>query len=294
MAKTLTINKQSVEITNEDKILFPKSKIRKIDIIQYYRKISKKMLPLMKDRPISMFRYPNGIHKEHFVQKNISDYFPDWILAKSVQRKEKTNINMMICNNEESLVYLANQACITPHLWLSQIDHLQKPDRMIFDLDPPKDQFSLVVQGAKELKKILEKNFHLHAFVMTTGSKGVHILVPIKPELEFKTIRSFAKKIATLLVEKNPDQYTIEPRKEKRKKKLFIDYLRNGYAQTAVAPYAVRALEKAPVATPIRWSELTPHLKIESLNIKTVLRRKNPWENMQSKALSIKKRLKSL
>lgn len=198
MAKTsyeIIVEKQKIEITNPEKVLFPKSQITKKDLIEYYLNIADRMLPLIKDRPITMFRYPNGIAEEHFVQKNASDYFPKWIKTKSIQKEDKSHISMVICNDKKTLVYLANQACITPHIWLSRKDSLDKPDRLIFDLDPPGKNFDHVVQGAFDLKELLENEFKITPFLMTTGSKGVHVVIPIKRELVYEKVRQFAKKI---------------------------------------------------------------------------------------------------
>jgi len=287
----ITVEKQKIEITNPEKVLFPKSKITKKDLIEYYLNIADLMLPLIKDRPVTMFRYPNGIAQEHFVQKNASDYFPKWVKTKSVKREGKSSISMVVCNDKKTLVYLANQACITPHIWLSRKDSLHKPDRLIFDLDPPKENFEVVVQGAFDLKELFEKEFRITPFVMTTGSKGVHVIVPIKRDLDYTKVRGFAKQIGEILVENNPDDYTINPRKEKRKNKLFIDYMRNAFAQTAVAPYAVRALEKAPVAAPIKWTELKKNLDISKFTIKTIFKREAVFKNIDKKAYSLKKLL---
>jgi bifunctional non-homologous end joining protein LigD len=183
-----------VEITNPNKILFPKSKITKEEFVDYYKFIAKKMLPLIKDRPISMQRFPGGINGIVFFQKNVFEYFPSWIKTVSVKRKNKENIKMALCNDRDSLLYLANQVCV-PHVWLSRKDKLDYPDRMIFDLDPPKDDFPSVVKASLDLKKMLDE-LKLPSFVMTTGSKGLHVVIPIKREKKFDEVRHFARKIA--------------------------------------------------------------------------------------------------
>jgi len=288
---SIKIKNKIIELTNLEKILFPKSKIRKKDIIEYYYNIHSWVLPHLKARPLTMFRYPNGIAKEHFVQKNIPDFFPKWINTANIKRKESESIKMVVCNDLETLIYLVNLACITPHIWLSKIRSLNKPDKLIFDLDPPANSLDLVVEGALEIKDLFESRFSISPYIMTTGSRGVHIVIPIANELTFDEIKPFAKKVATLLVEKNPNLFTIKIRKEQRKKKLFIDYLRNAYAQTAVTPYAVRAIENAPVATPIEWNELK-NLEPAAFNIKTVLKRlqkKDPWKDFFKKEYLLKK-----
>lgn len=284
-----------VKVTNPEKILFPKSKITKGEFFDYHEKIAKKMLPWMKGRPISMLRFPNGIKGEIFYQKNISEYFPNWIKSCTVAREAGKSIRMVICNDADTLLYLANQVC-TPHLWLSHSDKLNYPDRLIFDFDPPsKDDFPLVKQAAYECKAFVEKKLGLKSFLMTTGSKGLHVVIPIKREYTFVEVRSFAKKIAVYLEMQNPDQYTTELNIKKRKGRLFLDYLRNSLAQTAVAPYAVRPIEGAPVATPIDWSELKKGINSQSFTIKNVLKRKkDPWKNLEKSAVSLKNPMKKL
>lgn len=278
-----------VEITHPDKVLFPKDKVTKADLVKYYELAAKRMLPLMKDRPISMKRYPNGIKKEGFVQKSVSDYFPKWIKTALVGRKGKSAIKMVLCNDKDTLKYLANQACIAPHIWLSRKDALDCPDRMIFDLDPPGKNFALVLEAARDLREVLEKQCKLKAFVMTTGSKGLHVVVPIKRKHTFDEVRNCAKAIAAILVEKKPGKYTLNPRKTARGRKLFIDYMRNGYAQTSVAPYAVRALDGSPIATPITWREVTSSLTAQKYHLKNIRKRlsKDPWSGMQRSAKSL-------
>lgn len=291
---TLKVGGREVEITHPDKILFPKSKITKGDLVEYYRAIAPLMVPMMKDRPVSMLRYPNGITGEGFFQKNVAEYFPSWIKTKSIARKEQESIDMLLCNDAATLVYLANQACITPHIWLSRSDKLRYPDRLIFDLDPPSEkEFAKVMEGAKRLREVLEKDLGLKAFVMTTGSKGLHVVVPLKRDADFDEVRAFARKIGELLAKEEPDKYTIEQRLNKRKNRIFIDYLRNAYAQTGVAPYAVRAIEGAPVAMPVDWSELKAGLHAQKYTIKNSKDRlkKDPWAKMNASAKSLKRAL---
>ncbi|MCB1109374.1 MAG: non-homologous end-joining DNA ligase [Chlamydiia bacterium] len=278
------------EITNADKILFPKDKLTKGDLIVYYETVASRMIPLIKERPISMKRYPDGIKKGGFIQKQVSDYFPDWIRTKAVKRKEKGTIKMLVCNNKDTLRYLVNQACVTPHIWQSTLDALKTPNRMVFDLDPPGKNFSLVIEGAKFLREVLQHDFKLKSYVMTTGSKGLHVIVPLKPQHSFEEVREFAKEVGQVLVEEDPAHYTLNPRKSGRRSKLFIDYLRNGYAQTSVAPYAVRALDGAPVAMPLSWNELTARLSPQTFTLKTIKRRlakADPWKGMRPQSLKL-------
>jgi len=276
-----------VDITNKEKILFPKSKITKEEYVLYYKKIAKKILPFIKDRPLTLKRFPNGIQGLKFFQKKVMDYYPKWIKTISVKREGKTSIKMPVITNLDSLLYIANQVGEL-HPWLSKIDKLDYPDRLIFDLDPGKNSFSKVIGAAKDLKKVLDK-LKLPSFLMTTGSKGLHVIVPIKREKTFDELRAFAKKIATYLATLYPSKYTIETRKDKRKKRVFIDYLRNAFAQTAVSAYSIRAIKSAPIATPITFQELNKNLNSQSFNVKNIFNRsKNPISSLNSKQVSIK------
>lgn len=278
------------KISNKEKILFPKSKITKQAFVSYYKKISKKILPLIKDRPITLQRFPQGIDGLIFFQKKALDYYPKWIKTVTIKRQNRSPIKMPLINDLDSLLYIANQVGVL-HIWLSKIDKLNIPDRLIFDLDPPKDDFLKVIEAAKDLKKILDL-LKLPSFLMTTGSKGVHVVVPIKREKTFDEVREFAKKIATLLANQKPDLYTTEVRLDKRKGRVFIDYLRNAFGQTQVAPYSIRPKENAPIATPITWSELEG-VNSQSFNISNILKRKkDPFALLEKKAVSLKEAFK--
>lgn len=283
-----------MEISHPDKILFPKGKITKLEFAQYYGKVAKLMVPLLKNRPISMKKYPHGIKEEGFFQKNAGEGVPDFVKTVKIGRKGKNAIEMILCNDKKTLVWLANQNCITPHIWLSKVDKPNHPDRMIFDLDPPsKKGFSSVVEAAFVLKDILEKQYKLKTFVMTTGSRGVHVVVPLKRTRTFDEVRDFARSVAEILVEEDPKKYTLEIRKNKRRGRLFIDVMRNTKGATAVAPYSVRPKEGAPVATPITWKELkSSSLRSDSFNIRNFQKRlkKNPWSGFEKAAKTLPKK----
>ncbi|MDT0691488.1 non-homologous end-joining DNA ligase [Salegentibacter sp. F188] len=259
-------------ISSRDKVYFPKSGVTKGEIIDYYEKISEVMLPHLQDRPITMLRFPNGIEDQKFFQKDAPDYFPEWIETLEIEKQEGGTTNYVICNNTATLVYLANQACITPHIWLSKKDKPEYPDRMIFDLDPSRDDFSEVKTAAKRISSLLEKQLKLPVFLMTTGSKGLHIVVPLKPEENFDEVRDFAQEIAGYLEGQFPEDYTTAIRKNKRENKIFLDVARNGFGQTTVAPYAVRPIEGAPIATPIDWDELNSLDSAQKYNLKNIFR----------------------
>lgn len=297
-SRVIKVGNRIINLSNEDKILFPKSKITKGDLISYYHDIAPTVVPYIKERLITMQRFPEGIGKDGFFQKDAGKYFPEWIKTKRVKKQEGGAVDYVICNNAATLVYLANQAVITPHIWLSKADALDYPDRLIFDLDPSTKDFELVRTAALELKDFLE-DLGLKSFVMTTGSRGLHVVIPLKRKDDFDTVRDFARDLATYMAENDPDHLTVEVRKEKRHGRVFIDYLRNAFGQTGVAPYAVRPIEGAPVATPLHWHEVEdPHLTPQKYTINNVLEKLkkdgDPWKGINKSARSIRDARKQL
>jgi bifunctional non-homologous end joining protein LigD len=250
------VGTHEVEVSHEGKVFFPESGITKGDLIDYYAKVAGTILPHLEGRPISMERYPDGITGESFYQKEVPEYFPPWIHRVTIPSHHGGGSQLqVVCDTPATLVYLADLGCITPHTWLSREVSLTRPDRMVLDLDPPGTDFAPVRAVAFLARDLLEE-VGLHPRVMTTGSRGVHLVVPIIPSLEFGRVRTFAESVAGILAERHPDLITDEIRKEKRGERVFIDALRNAYGATAVPPYAVRARPGAPVATPITWEEL--------------------------------------
>lgn len=284
----LEIDSHTVETSSLDRVMFPRDGITKGELIDYYRRIADPMVPHMRDRPLSMRRYPDGIAGQGFYHQEAPEYFPDWISRVTVD-KEGGEIVHAVCNEAATLVYLANQNTITPHVWLSRVGHLRKPDQMVFDLDPSGDDFEDVRRAARYVREILEDH-HLGAFLMSTGSRGVHVRTPIRPEHDFDVVRQFARKLMEKLADAYPDELTTEQRKVKRRGRIYLDIMRIAYAQTAVTPYAVRAIEGAPVAAPLEWKELgdfTPG----RYTIRNIFRRmgqkEDPWKDMHRHAATI-------
>jgi len=281
---SITLGRYTVELSNPDKLLFPKDGITKSDVVTFHRDVAELMLPYLRDRPLMMHRFPDGISAEGFYQKQIGDYFPEWIDRIEV-RKEGGSTEHVVCNNAATLVYLANQGCISPHLWLSRVDQLEHPDQLIFDLDPPGDDFDPVRFAAQKLHEVLGE-LELPSYVKTTGSRGLHVVVPLDRYGDFDAVRTFARELAALLADREPKRLTVEQRKDKRQGRLYLDTGRNAYAQTAVAPYAVRPLAGAPVATPLDWDELyEKEIDAQSYTMKNILRRlgqkEDPWRDMR-------------
>ncbi|MDZ7743440.1 MAG: non-homologous end-joining DNA ligase [Bacteroidota bacterium] len=297
---TVKSNGHEIELSNPDKVIFPDENLTKKDLVEYYRKISEYILPYIKDRPMMLHRYPNGIDGKDFYQKEVPDYFPEWIatITVKVKKEEQDKQEFTSCNSEAALIYVANQASITPHVFLSKKGNLDHPDKMIYDLDPPEGEFEVVRECAKDFKKLFEE-LELNAFVMTTGSKGLHVVLPLDEKADFKEVREFAKDVANLLADREPDKYTVETLKKKREGRLFLDYMRNSHGATAVAPYSLRAKKGAPVATPLDWDEIgNKDLDAQSYNHSNIFRRlgskKDPWKDFEKKKNSLKSARKKL
>ena len=280
--------RRSVEISNPDKLLFPDAGIAKRDLAAYYARIAETMLPYVRDRPAHMDRYPDGIGGQRIVQKNVSRHFPDWIRTVEVSKKGGT-VNHPVCSDAATLVYLANQATITPHVWLSRVEDLHHPDLLIWDLDPPGDDIGALRDAARLLRGLLGE-IGLSPFLKTTGSRGFHLVVPLDRSASFEETRELAHDVSRAAAALDPERLTVEMRKEKRGGRLFLDWLRNAYAQTAVPPYAVRARPGAPVATPIEWGELG-RVDSQSYNVanlgRRLARKGDPWRGMRRHARSL-------
>ncbi len=281
-------------MTNPDKVLFPKSGITKSDLADHYENVAPLMIPLIKNHPIAMQRFPNGIDQEGFYQKDMPSYFPSWIDRVEIKNKDGSHTTYVMCQNAKTLVYLAYQACITMHELLSRSDKLQYPDRMIFDLDPgPGVTFSLIKKTALLINALLSNN-GMTAFTMTTGSRGMHVVVPLRRMYTFKYTHAYAQHIGQILVAAHPDLFTVSVSKKERKGKIFIDFIRNTFGHMAVAPYAVRPIENAPVATPLAWSEIKdPRLESQSYTIKNIGARIKKVGDVWPDFLKIKNRLPS-
>jgi len=268
-------------------VLFPGDGITKADLVDYYERVADAMLPHLQGRFVSMERFPDGIDGKSFFQKDVPDYFPDWIHTEVVE-KEGGTLRQVVVDDAATLVYLANQACVTPHVWLSRAGHRHHPDRMVFDLDPSGDDPDDVRRAAREVAALLD-DLGLVPFVMTSGSRGYHLHVPLDGEADFDRVRAFARGVAAVLVARDPDRFTVEQRKAGRGERIFVDVLRNAYAQTAVAPYSVRAREGAPVATPLaldelKGSELHPRRYTTGNLFRRLSRKEDPWKGMGRRA----------
>lgn len=244
-----------VDISKPDKVLFPDDGITKADLADYYAEVSERMLPHLRGRPANMQRFPDGIAASSFYEKKVPAHFPDWVRTTEVHTADGAQRQVMV-DDVRSLVYLAQQACITPHTWLCTERDLDHPDLLVFDLDPSVDDLAAVRRATRLVGGLLD-DLGLTSYLKTTGSRGYHVVVPLRPGEDFDQVRAFARACAEKLVDREPGLLTLEARKDKRGDRVLVDIMRNGYGQTAVPPYAVRARPGAPVSTPITWDELS-------------------------------------
>jgi bifunctional non-homologous end joining protein LigD len=248
--------RRSVEISSPDKLLFPQAGITKLELAEYYARVAPAMVPLVRDRPITIHAYPGGIERPGIFIKSAPRHFPEWV-PRATMRKRGGTVSHALANDAAVLVYLAGQNCVTPHIWLSKVDEPDKPDRVIFDLDPPPGSgFADVRAAARSLGELL-RDRGLPTYAMVTGSKGVHVVVPIRRHARFPEVFQWSKAVGQELADASPRKLTLEFLKENRDGRIYVDVRRNAYAQHAVAPYAVRPREQAPVAMPIHWEELS-------------------------------------
>jgi bifunctional non-homologous end joining protein LigD len=246
------------------------------------------MIPHVRDRPLHMNRFPGGIQYNPIQQKRVPDTFPPWIERATVDLQRGGTITHAMINNAATLAYLANYNMVTAHVWLSCIQAPNQPDQVMFDLDPADEDFGLARKTALKLKILLEE-LKLVPFVKTTGSRGLHVIAPLTVRPTFEEVHLFADAIAQRLAAADPDHLTTEFTKQKREGRLFLDVNRNAYAQTAVAPYAVRARAGAPIAVPITWSDVeNGGLRPDGVGIRNISKwlkgRDDPWKAMERSA----------
>lgn len=263
-----TIEISGVKVTNPGRILFPKSKITKLDVVNYYVKVQNKILPFLKDRTISMVRSPGGINNGKFYQKHPSENFPDYIERVKIKEKEGPDIYITI-DQVEDLIYLVNLGVLEFHVGNSTILDYEHPDKIIFDLDPGEGaRYEYIIEGSYELKNILD-NMNLKNLVKTSGGKGFHIIGELNEKMSWKESKSMSLDIARELESKYPKKFTTSLPKENRVGKVFIDYLRNERGGTTVAAYSTRAREYAPISMPINWKDVGK-VKPDEFTIKSI------------------------
>ncbi|MFD3627234.1 non-homologous end-joining DNA ligase [Streptomyces sp. NPDC058698] len=291
-SRTVRAGRRTVEIHRPDKVLFPggggAGEYTKGDLVEYHRAVAPYMLPHLRGRPLMLDRRPDGIDGPTFMQKNTPDSYPDWITRAEVA-KEGGTVTHTVCDSAATLLFLVDQASITLHRWLSRTHRTGHPDRLVFDLDPSGDDFGAVREAARLLGELLEE-LKLPSALMTTGSRGLHVIVPLTANHDFDDVRAFARDVADTLAGAHPDRLTTAARKKDRGDRLYLDIQRNAYAQTAVAPYTVRALPGAPVAVPVSWDRLDdPELHARRWTVADAVEqaRTDPWDGLLSRGRSL-------
>lgn len=289
----MKVGSRDVKVSSPDKVLFPTIGLTKADLAQYYASVAEWSIPHLRDRPLNLNVYPRGIEAKGFFQQHASDHYPDWVDRVEVPKQGGSVVHVM-ANRADTLVYLAGQNAVTLHAWPSRADRLDRPDRMVFDLDPPERDFGAARTAALALGDML-RDLGLEPFAMTTGSKGIHVVVPLQRRQEHPAVRAFAREVAEKLIEREPELVTLEWYKDKRGGRILID-VRATRGMSVVAPYSVRAKPQAPVAAPIPWAELSDDdLTAQRYTVANVLeRRDDPWAGIASSARSLAEPAKRL
>ncbi len=259
--------------SNLDKIFWPEDGYTKGDMIEFYRQAAPTMLRYLEDRPVVLTRYPDGIHGKSFFQKNAPDFAPDWVHTETISSGGgERDIEYFVVNDEETLLYLANLGAIVLHVWSSRLTTLDRPDWCILDLDPKEAPFTDVVKLAKAIKKVCDE-IGLPSYAKTSGSSGIHVLLPLGGAFDYQQSRTLAQLLATVIAQQHDDIATVIRNPAKRDGRVYVDYVQNGRGRLLVAPFSVRPKLQAPVSTPLRWREVTNKLTIEQWNIRSVPKR---------------------
>jgi bifunctional non-homologous end joining protein LigD len=274
----------TVACTHVDRVMFPADGITKGELIAYYHDVAPLMVPELRARPLSVVRYTKGIEHGGFFQKHYQRHFPAWL--DRVEAGIKTPVSYPIVDTPAGLVYMANQGSIEFHVWTSRKDALERPDMLVFDLDPPDGRFDLVRSAAHALREVFER-IGLPAFVKTTGSKGLHVIAPLDDTATFDEVGALTTRIAALLCRRHPDALTMEFYKKDRKGRLFVDVMRNAIGATLVAPYSLRGRPGAPLSAPIAWGDVDdPALRADGIRLRDVRawldRRGDPWHGLRA------------
>jgi bifunctional non-homologous end joining protein LigD len=279
-----------VNLKNLDKIFYPEIKVTKGQVVEYYIRMAPKMLPIIADRPLVLTRYPDGVDKDKvsFYEKNAPEGTPEWVKTKTIYSEtSQRDIDYIICNDLDTLIWLANLAAIEIHMPFSKVNALDKPDFLFFDVDPePPATLSDAAEVALLLKDKLDA-LGLSPFVKTSGKKGLHVIIPIVPEHPFELTRAFVHKIGIDLA-KESDIVVSEFKDTKKPGKVFADYLQNSPLRTMVVPYSLRSTPEATVSTPLEWSEVKKGINPSDFTIFSVIKRKSdPWKDIFEKTCKL-------
>lgn len=287
--RTRVIDGRTLEIDHLDKVFDPATGISKGRVIDYYGSLAWTMRPHLADRPLAFQRFPDGVGEAGFFQQHRPDHFPPWIRDVALARWGGSggSVRHVVADDAPTLVFLAGQAVVTLHGWLARADAPDQPDRLAFDLDPPGDAFDAVRFAARCVRELLTA-VDLDPHLMTTGSRGLHVVAPLDRAASFDEVRGLARALARRLAADHPEQLTVAQRKDQRGDRLYLDVLRNAYGQTTVLPYSLRARPGLPVATPLTWDELDrPELGPRTYHLANVRQRlaqkEDPWRTIDER-----------
>jgi bifunctional non-homologous end joining protein LigD len=288
VTQTIHVANHDINVSKLDKEFFPADHVSKGDVIEHYQAVADAMLPHLVGRPLVLRRYPDGIGAEGFVQQSASDYFRDWLHIVDVpKRGGEGTVSHVVCDDAAMLVYLANQATIEYHVWLSTIDRLDCPDRLVIDIDPPEGVEVATLRDVARRLRDLFGSMGLTPYVQATGGRGYHVVAALDRSEDYRFVRDLAADLADHLAAQDPDLLTTAQRKQHRGDRIFLDVNRNAYGQTFVAPYSLRARPGAPVATPLDWSELgrtTPNGQDLHTVRKRLAHKSDPWSSIDTHA----------
>jgi len=267
---SVTIDGHPVALTNLDKVYWPATKYTKCDLIAYYRTVADTMLPYLKDRPQSLHRHPNGIRDDGFYQRDIRNQLPEWVATTEIYAEStRRDLAHVRCQDEATLVYLANLGCIEIHPWNARVGSLDKPDYLVIDLDPGENTYDQVVEVALAVKAVMDEA-GATAFCKTSGATGMHIFVPLGAKYGFDAAEAFARAVAERVHARLPGLTSLERSPKARRKQVYLDYLQNNVGQSVAAAYSVRPKPGATVSTPLAWEEVKKGLQPARFTIKTV------------------------
>ncbi|WP_295125878.1 non-homologous end-joining DNA ligase [uncultured Chitinophaga sp.] len=291
------LNGHPVNLTNRNKIYWPEEEITKGELVDYYLSISDILLPHLKNRPLSLHRFPNGINGISFYQKDLDvKNIPAWLKTIPIHAASTgKNVDYLICNNEATLAYMANLGCIEINPWLSRNPNLDHPDHVVLDLDPEDISFKHVIETALCIKEILDE-LELESYIKTSGSSGLHIYIPVAGKYDYETCRTFAEYVAKQANGLLPKTTSVVRAKVQRKNKVYIDYLQNSFGQTVAAPYSVRPRPGVTVSAPLLWKEVNEKLKLEDYHINNMAKRLEKmgdlWKDIHKQKNDLKRVMK--
>src|SRR6266496_5348054 len=296
-AQTRSVGGHDLNFTNLSKVFWPKEKITKRELINYYYQVAPYMLPYMKDRPQTLIRYPHGIEGESFYQKDVTGKVPDWIKKFPYSSEAGGNRNFLVCTNEASLLYIASIGGLEMHPWSSRVQTPDNPDWCIIDLDPDKNPFEQVIQAAQTIKQALD-DIDVPASCKTSGSTGLHIYIPLGAKYTYEQSKEFGRRLVRIVHARIPGFTSIERLTEKRKGCIYLDFLQNRPQATLAAPYSLRPKPGATVSMPLHWEEVVKGLKMKNFTIFNAVDRVKEqgdiFKGVLAKGINLKQTLKKM